>query len=359
MPNRYVPETAAVPGEILQEMLDERGMDQADLAARTGRPRKTINEIIHGKAAITAETALQLERVLGVPAAFWNNLEAQYRESEARAKEGERLLDSTSWLKMLPLGEMLKRNVIRERQDAVQQIREALAFFGVASPDQWEAVFATPQAAFRKSAVFETDVGSLALWLRLGELKAQAIECAAFDKEGFARQLDDIRRLTLLGVDEFEAKLVEACAPVGVAVVFVDETPGSRVCGAARWLSPTKALIQLSYRYKRLDYLWFAFFHEAAHILLHGKKETFLDSHDKSVASDQEDEANAFAARTLIPAADLRRLLARPITAASIRAFARDIGIAPGIVVGRLQHDGQIPFSQFNEMRVKLPARRT
>ena len=53
----------------------------AELAESTGRPRKTINEIIAGKAEITAETALQLERVLGIPASFWNNLERNYQES--------------------------------------------------------------------------------------------------------------------------------------------------------------------------------------------------------------------------------------------------------------------------------------
>jgi addiction module HigA family antidote len=82
---------AISPGETLRETLQTKGMTQAELADRTGRPKKTINEIIAGKAAITAETALQFERVLGVPASFWNNLERNYRESIARLKEEERL----------------------------------------------------------------------------------------------------------------------------------------------------------------------------------------------------------------------------------------------------------------------------
>ena len=82
------PDWAVSPGEILLEALEERGMSQAELARRTNRPVKTINEIVRGKAAITPETAIQLELVLSVPASFWNNLEIRYREhlagSEAR-----------------------------------------------------------------------------------------------------------------------------------------------------------------------------------------------------------------------------------------------------------------------------------
>lgn len=61
-------------------------MSQAVLAERTGRSKKTINEIIQGKAAITPDTALQLEKVLGVPASFWNNLERNYQKSVTAIK---------------------------------------------------------------------------------------------------------------------------------------------------------------------------------------------------------------------------------------------------------------------------------
>jgi len=81
--NHYAPDYVSPPGETLQEILEERGMSQAELAERTGRPKKTINEIINAKAAITPETALQFERVLGVSASFWNNRERRYREALA------------------------------------------------------------------------------------------------------------------------------------------------------------------------------------------------------------------------------------------------------------------------------------
>ena len=77
--NEYLPDVVATPGETLQEVLEDRGIPQVELADRMERPKKTINEIIKGKAALTPETALQLERALGVPATFWNNLERNYQ----------------------------------------------------------------------------------------------------------------------------------------------------------------------------------------------------------------------------------------------------------------------------------------
>src|SRR5690242_1649134 len=99
--NQYQPNYVSPPGETLLETIEALGLSQADLAERTGRPKKTINEIINGKAAITPDTAIQLERVLAIPAAFWNNRERNYREFLARQAEQERLKPHTAWLSQL------------------------------------------------------------------------------------------------------------------------------------------------------------------------------------------------------------------------------------------------------------------
>ena len=72
------------PGRYLLEVLREKGVTQAELARRMGRPVQPINEIVQGKKAITAETALQIEQALGVPAHIFANLEAEYRLTLAR-----------------------------------------------------------------------------------------------------------------------------------------------------------------------------------------------------------------------------------------------------------------------------------
>ena len=87
------PDVAIPPGDYLWEEIDARGISQNDLAKRMGRPVNAINEIVNGKKAITAETALQLELAMPeIPARFWLNLETDYRLTKAlnsRRAQGE------------------------------------------------------------------------------------------------------------------------------------------------------------------------------------------------------------------------------------------------------------------------------
>ncbi|NDJ25228.1 HigA family addiction module antidote protein [Nostoc sp. B(2019)] len=353
--NQYTPDYVSPPGETLQEILEERGMSQAELAERTGRPKKTINEIINAKAAITPETALQLERVLGISASFWNNRERQYREALARLEEEERLQKEVTWLRQIPVRAMIDFGWIRRCQDKVEQLREVLNFFAVASPEQWEGICCCTHVDFRKSQAFQSEPGAMSAWLRQGEIEAAEIPCATYDANKFREALLRVRALTMKSVEVFQPELVQLCAEAGVAVVFIPELPKTRVSGATRWLNPHKALIQLSLRHKTDDHLWFAFFHESGHILLHGKRDVFLEGKGVAAVEDleKEEEANKFAADILIPPIEFKGFLAsgQQRTKACIEQFAAEIGIASGIVVGRLQHDGILPPNHCNDLK--------
>src|SRR5437588_7928634 len=128
---------AIPPGQALLELLQEVEMTQVDLARRTSRPLKTINEIVKGKTAITPETAIQFERVFGMPARFWLSLESNYREDLARIAERRELGQYLDWLKQFPVTELMKYGHIPYTNDKIQQIRELLKFFSVSSPDAW------------------------------------------------------------------------------------------------------------------------------------------------------------------------------------------------------------------------------
>lgn len=353
--NTYVPDVVSPPGETLQELLEERGMTQAELAQRMGRPKKTINEIVQGKAEITPETALQLERVLGVPASFWNERERYYRDYLAREVEEQRLLTYTDWLDTFPYRAMIKQGWIEPFPQPALQVHALLQFFGVVSPKQWQEVWDQPQAMFRKSPAFQSDPGAVSAWLRQGERQAQQIATAPFDEAAFRSTLANMRMLTVEPPELFLPRLERDCAACGVVVVFVPELPRTRVCGATRWLTPSRALMQLSWRYKTDDQLWFTFFHEAGHILLHGKRQMFLEE-DNTVPQQEEDEANRFAADLLIPpmAWNIFTQTRDYRSKAAIQAFAAEVGIAPGIVVGRLQHAGLIPYANCNDLKRRL-----
>ncbi len=347
----FDPDYAVPPGRTLQETIDSRGMDQRDLATRTGLSPKHINQIIQGVASITQDTAIRLERVTGVPARFWNNLETNYREQLAKLDEKRRLSAALSWLKGIPTAELEKRGKIRKESDPITKLRSVLGFFGVANIKAWKELWLSPQVAYRKSAAFQAKPGARATWLRLGELEAQSMECKPFDRTMFRKALDLIRELTVKSPELFETKMKSLCANAGVAVVLVPEIKGAPASGAARWLKSEKAMIQLSLRYKANDQFWFSFFHEAGHILNDGKKEVFIDVDHND--DEREKAANHFAANFLIPVTRAKELPTLTNERA-VKKFARWIGIAPGIVVGRLQHDGVVGYHKLNVLKLRF-----
>lgn len=359
--NQYMPDFVSAPGETLQETLEAVGMSQAELAERTGRPKKTINEIIKGKAAISPETALQLERVLGVPASFWNSRERHYREDLARVAEQERLKEQVAWLAKLPITAMTRMGWIKKVKDKVQQLLEVLNFFGVASPQELQNFWDRRVVNFRLSPSLEGNPWAALAWLRKGEMEARKVKCPPYDPKTFRNVLSQIRSLTVADPEIFHPRMVSLCAASGVALVFIPEIPGIRVSGAARWLTPVKAMIQLNLRYETDDHLWFTFFHEAGHILKHDKRLTFIEELQPAgtpwgrSSGELEEEANKFAANLLIPSDSYYRLIRkRALSKEAIVRFADEAGIAPGIVVGRLQHDGRLPYSHCNDLKRKF-----
>jgi len=352
--NRYPhePDYAVAPGEVLQGTIDTLGMTQADLARRTGLSKKTINQIIQGHEPLSYDTALRLERVTCVPARFWNNLEAIYRERLARLEEKKCLPQDLEWLKSIPTRELIRRGAFPGQKDRVGLLHAALTFFGVNSPREWKAIWESSEVVFRGSQEFKSNRGALAAWMRLGELAGQRLECQAYDKDLFRGALERIRRLTVADPETILSKIRQECAAAGVTVVFTPEIKGAPVTAMTQWLTPEKALLQLSFRFKTHDHFWFSFFHVAGHILKHGKKEKFVEGGGGDDA--KEEEANRFAEDFLIPrdrAAELPGIR----THEQIITFAESVGIAPGIVLGRLQKMGLInPSSSDNSLKEQL-----
>lgn len=340
------------PGATLKETLETKGMSQADLSVRTGLTEKTISQIVNGSAPITLDTADKLELALGIPARFWNSRELTYREAIARDEAAERLAEDTAWLNKIPLKELIARGFVAARDNDADSVREGLRFFGVSSVEAWEATWSTPRVQFRGSEVQERHPGKVAAWLRMGEIEADKIECQPYDAKKFVQALREIRKYADKPASEWYPAMVKLCAEAGVAVVFVREIPGASVSGATKWLSKDKAIIMLSLKYKTDDHVWFSFFHEAAHVWKHGKKLVFIEDGGRS-NDELEKEANRLARVALIPShreGELPRLRRRD----QITAFAKSIGVSPGIVVGRLQRDDLLSHRAYYDLKVKL-----
>jgi addiction module HigA family antidote len=353
---------AVHPGEIVSEYVEFHGWTQRDLARRTGLTPKTISEICNGKAPLTPTTALAFEKVLRRPAHFWLNLQRQYDEAEARNRELRKSALWMDWARKFPLRDMkrLRFSLPAGRSD----VDALLTFLGVSSPESWEAVWTASNVAYRQTRKFAQSAEALSAWVRETELTAEQMETAPFDEAKLRASIGELRRLTREKADSILNPVQSICAGFGVAVVLVPELPYCGISGSAQWLSDKKALIGLTLRYKTDDQLWYTFFHELAHILLHRKKKTLIVDNAADDLSDRiidpemqgyEAEANQFSADTLIPPAALSEFLrARTFTNENIYDFAEKIGVGPGVLVGRLQHDGILKRFQGNAFKQNL-----
>ena len=356
MRNTYTPDYVIHPGEYLEEILEARGIKKRDFAERAGLSVKSVSQIINRKALYSPDVALTFEKILDVNAELWMNMAESYQLFQARRKDEERLKNeyTRQWLRRFPTADLKRLGVLPATRRVEVLADSLLRFLGVSDPHTWEEYNLKRVVLYRKSSRFTESDESTAVWLHIATKEAEKIETVVFRKDAFRTVLDEIRTLTVLPAEHFLPRIRELCASAGVAFVTVPELKHTHISGAACWISQNKAMIAAILRYKTNDHFWFTFFHEAAHILLHGKKPIFLDAERGSAEGEQENEADSYACAFLIPTEEYMAFVGRgQFYPDHIRDFAGRIGIHPGIVVGRLQHDGLIPYSWHNDLKEK------
>ncbi|MEZ5056890.1 MAG: ImmA/IrrE family metallo-endopeptidase [Saprospiraceae bacterium] len=336
------------PGDTIQEHIDYIGMSQAELAERMGRPKEKINDLIHGREPISTSTAYQLEKVLSIPASFWMNRESTYRQELYELEQKEKAKKDLEWLQSFPIRKMKDLGWIPDVKEKHILIDSLLKFFGVASTTDWNRIYLAEEVsvAFRISLAHTKSPHAISAWLRQGEVEAGKMKLDDFNKKGFKDSLTEIKELAYLLPNDYLKQLQKICAECGVALVYTPNLPKAPISGATRW-HHQKPIIQLSGRFKTDDHFWFTFFHEAGHIILHGKKDVFLEEVEGSEMDQQkEKEANEFAEKRLLPDKELKEILQSGIiTEKEIGEFSNKFRTPPGVIVGRLQHMKRVPFN--------------
>lgn len=347
--NRKFNEYIIPPGETIKELLESRNITQLDLSLKTGINKKTINEIINGKAPISISTAQKLEYVFNIPASFWNNLERNYRETLERKKDFDSILEEEKYLEKIPYLEMSKRgwDFITKTRDSFEKVKNLRKFFSVASLN-----FDTDlkrKMAFRKSTNNNFSFESLYCWIRYGEIQANKEDCEKFDLEKLKLYVPEIKKLANKSFLEQYDKIKKILNKCGIVLIFEPHLPNTYINGVTYKLNGEKGIIMISDRGKKDDILWFTLFHEIGHLLKHGKKEIFIDM-ENGENSLIETEADNFAKNSLIPCAEYQTFKKSLINENNIIEFSKKINVTPGIVVGRLQKDGIIGWNQFNNL---------
>jgi addiction module HigA family antidote len=356
----YSPDYAIPPGASILEFIKEMGMTQADLARRMGRPPEQVNRLIKGHVSLEPDTALQLERTLGIKASFWLNLDAAYQEHKARGRLMARYSEWAEWARPFPLQHMAKQGYVSSSEPSAQTVKELLDYFGVVSPDQYRAVQEEWPIACRQARAFQRDEHAVSVWLRYGQ--RQAAEAAkkkfpAYNASAFKQALAEARTLTNQPFGKAMAQVRDLFRQAGVIFLFVEELPEIRLNGVVHWHGG-RPIIQMTIRGKRADGIWFSLFHEAGHVLLHEENEVFLEGSGDRARF--EAEADNFASDLLIPPKEAARIPDLSASLDEIKELAIKIGIAPGIVAGRILHDEpdekkrKDGYRKFNPFRVPV-----
>ena len=346
--NEYIPQTVSHPGFTLREKLVELGMSQKEFAVRSGKPEQTIVKVINGESSLTPDMAVQFESVLGIPANFWLNRQQNYDEALAREKRRELLALARTWASSFPYAQMVKRGWLPKKKSWEEKAEAVLCFFAMSGPKAWEEYYLTQKlkVSFRISLAHFSEPYAISAWLRQGELSAMELDAPSFSEKTFKTNLESIKKVMAEHPDDFFPLLQQLCLEAGVKVVYTLCLPKAPIHGSTRWLHDNTPLIQLSARYKQNDRFWFTFFHEAGHILLHGKKYISLED-DCFEAEDKvkEAEADAFAERWTFSEEEERAVIeSGALTESAIIDFAQKFGTHPAMIIGRFHHKKLLPY---------------
>lgn len=346
--NIYQSDLAIHPGEFLEETIEELGMSQAELANRLGRPIQAINEIIKGKKSITSTTALELEDVLGIPSHIWIGLESEYQIVLAREEELKQMEEESTLVKNFPYADLVSLGFVKATRKAVEKVDELKRFFSVAKLVQISHVKAY-QPAFRVSNHGQISHESIATWIQAARIKAKDIETETFEKKKLKESLLKLKSLMNLDdINESIKELQKVLNSCGIALILLPHFKNTKINGATFWLDSDKAVIAMTIRGGFSDVFWFSFFHEVGHILLHPKREVFLEDGCDPKLKKQEDEADTFASELLINHKEFEQFVSLgDFLQNSVIEFAKKQGVKTSIVVGRLMHNDIIKFNDF------------
>jgi len=335
---------ATPPGATIKEQLEDRGMTQKDFALHMDMSEKHISQLINGKVQLTPDVALRLESVLGVPASFWSNLENIYREKLVRVKEENAMEADKKIARKMPYAEMVRLGWIEAAKNIEDKVKNLRKFFEVAYLKVIDNLM-IPGIAYRKLSDAHKKDYLIAVWSQKARLEARKYKVSKINLQKLSRLIPNIRALTVEEPNVFAPKLLKMMSECGISLVFLQHIRGSFLHGAS-FYDGDKIVMALTLRRHDADIFWFSLFHEIYHI---------LDGHiakNHNWNDDDEHQADNFARNVLItPKAFSEFVKAKLFTESSVTAFAARENIDAGIVVGRLQKDGYIDWSQLNSLK--------
>jgi HTH-type transcriptional regulator/antitoxin HigA len=350
---QYYPQSVSHPGTTLSEILSEKKMGAKEFAVRTGKPEKTISDVLNGKSRITSEMAILFEQVLKIPSHFWVNRQNNYDEYLARIDYQKTIEEGIEWSKQFPYAKMASLGWVEPTLKKETKVINLFNYFKVSNTKGYHDFYYNQKLLvnFRISLKNNENAGAITAWLRQGEIQAEKLNVGEFNKNKLSNLIPELKEIMAKQPLDFFSKIQELCINIGLKVVHTPCLPKAPIHGSTRWLSNTP-LIQLSGRYRRNDIFWFTFFHEIGHILLHGKKYISIENikYDGENLA-YENEANDFSANILLTKDEENEILHnQKLTVTDVVHFANKFKTHPAVIIGRLQHLKLVPFGMGNQL---------
>lgn len=345
------------PGYYIQEIIDEKEISQAEFAERLTLTPKNLSDLLHGKASISQNIAEKLSLMLGTSVEVWLNLQKKYEEKLIEQNLHETVEKEAATLAMIDYNYFVKLGVVKPVKERNERVTELFRYFGIASFEYMHRSELLPQ--FRlTSALDEKHRLNANLWVQTVINFGKEMRTSKYQAAKLKSILPQIRQMTGFTPAEFQRPLEKLLAEAGIGLVLLPSLKNSGVYGVTLWLNRDKVVIGMTNRGKKADIFWFSLFHEIGHVLEKRSSRTYVemepDAQDPLVdATEEEKAADAFARDYLIPVKDYERFVKSTfLTESAIVQFADQLGIHPGIVVGRLQKEERVPYSQFNHLKM-------
>lgn len=353
---------AVAPGEYLEEWIDDHGVSQQRVAEQLGSSRKHVNEIVNGRAPITSDTAIRLERVTGISSKAWLKYEALYRADLARISDEEALADhvdqiapsAVTYLRSIGMTNATKRS-------PGKLVSDFLSFHRCGT---WEAYVHLHEEASTgdyalaalKDSGTTLDRTLLTTWLRAAEL-AEPFERGRgydYDPERLRSALPELRARAATPDSTMLRDISNMLADTGVVFMVVEPPKKLPLLGMTRWIDKKVPVIQQTGRWGKDGFVIWALFHEIGHVLNDPRGEMHVEySTEKKRNSAAEKGANKFALDTLFGDAGITQF--RGLTYdREIAAKAREVGIAPGVAVHQMHRRRMLPYEFGNRLCVDL-----
>lgn len=353
----YKDKMAFHPGYYVEEIIEEMEITQAEFAVRMDTTAKTLSQLISGKISLSNDLAKKLSVMMGSSVEFWLNLQKSFDEKIIELKKEQEFDEQAEIVSLIDYSFFKKIGNLPSATRVRDKVANLCAYLNIASlrvlvQDDFLVNYRTGI-----TSVEEKNLINAKAWLQAALNISKTLETKPFNAETLKSYLSEIRSMTLQQPEVFIPRLEEIFAECGVAFVMLPYLKNSGINGAVKWVSADRVVLAMNNRRLSADTFWFSLFHEIKHVLQQKIKTVFINSTEdeiRSINEKLESEADEFAQNYLIPKKEYIEFIdMMNLGRSAIINFAKTIGIHPGVVVGRMQHDGILLPSFYSDLKQK------